>query len=482
MAELAAQRTDLIAQLSSRDTTISGLTAQRAALLTLVSTEQLRLGELLLQAGLSAASTLAGQSSARPPPSRSPSRAVTKPRQAHSPTLVGMAGITGRSPQQQIRDEHIQPIVISDASGPPSVTPSPLRPSLATDAAPPHPILATISALTADLPTPGPSLPPANCNCTPGVSGARLICERRLQTSQRDGELTPTRRPPYVDVLSTIPGHQPSPFLIQSNEPIGPVTPPTPPVGDHPAPQFYDLFAHRIFPSCMELRLAGGSDEIPNFSPVHYPTPDQRSQAILPLSALDGLPKVKEVYTLEQQALSKHCLSASIVYIQKIGVLLYPENVALLTATGAAASQPPLGAVFSSCAWRPSSALIPASLNAESCPSFAASPSASLASQLPIGNLETGAPTPFLLTSDVLQDWRPRTPCAPHLPHATGDSNLFALRAQLKLCSLTSGLKLAPVSYPAIEGTPWLFQHQPVPASQVIEQVGLQAPRHRGLL
>ena len=232
----------------------------------------------------------------------------------------------------------------------------------------------------------------------------------------------------------------------------------------------------------MELRLAGGSDEIPNFSPVHYPTPDQRSQAILPLSALDGLPKVKEVYTLEQQALSKHCLSASIVYIQKIGVLLYPKNVALLTATGAAASQPPLGAVFSSCAWRPSSALIPASLNAESCPSFAASPSASLASQLPIGNLETGAPTPFLLTSDVLQDWRPRTPCAPHLPHATGDSNLFALRAQLKLCSLTSGLKLAPVSYPAIEGTPWLFQHQPVPASQVIEQVGLQAPRHRGLL
>ena len=241
VAELAAQRTDLIAQLSSRDTTISGLTTQRAALLTLVSTEQLRLGELLLQAGLSAASTLAGQSSARPPPSRSPSRAVTKPRQAHSPTLVGMAGITGRSPQQQIRDEHIQPIVISDASGPPSVTPSPLRPSLATDAAPPHPILATISALTADLPTPGPSLPPANCNCTPGVSGARLICERRLQTSQRDGELTPTRRPPYVDVLSTIPGHQPSPFLIQSNEPIGPVTPPTPPVGDHPAPQFYDL-------------------------------------------------------------------------------------------------------------------------------------------------------------------------------------------------------------------------------------------------
>ena len=67
----------------------------------------------------------------------------------------------------------------------------------------------------------------------------------------------------------------------------------------------------------MELRLAGGSDEIPNFSPVHYPTPDQRSQAILPLSGLDGLPKVKEVYTLEQQALSKHCLSASIVYIQK---------------------------------------------------------------------------------------------------------------------------------------------------------------------
>ena len=89
---------------------------------------------------------------------------------------------------------------------------------------------------------------------------------------------------------------------------------------------------------------------------------------------------------------------------------------------------------------------------------------------------------PILLTSDVLQDWRPRTPCAHHLPHATGDSNLFALRAQLKLCSLTSWQKLAPVSYPAIEGTPWLFQHQPVPASQVIEQVGLQAPRHRGLL
>ena len=96
----------------------------------------------------------------------------------------------------------------------------------------------------------------------------------------------------------------------------------------------------------MELRLAGGSVEIPNFSPVHHPTPDQRSQAILPLSALDGLPKVKEVYTLEQQALPKHCLSASIVYIQKIGVLLYPKNVALLTATGAAASQPPLGTVF----------------------------------------------------------------------------------------------------------------------------------------
>ena len=110
------------------------------------------------------------------------------------------------------------------------------------------------------------------------------------------------------------------------------------------------------------------------------------------------------------------------------------------------------------------------------------SQSAQLALQLPSGSLQAAASSVVPEGPSVFSDQELPPSCASHLPLLSGADNLISLQAQLKLCSLAASLDLAPLCCPELRGTPWLLQHQPLAACQVLAQLGLQDPRHRGLL